>query len=274
MSFTPYELIKSLGAEEIFVKQRDEYAGMTLFQRTLRDMADDTECARTIHHMFSAVPSKEMCAHFANQENFLYHALRVGKVHTAEELLKNGANPNPKMDWTHGSLLNVFCGNHPMLHLLLRYGANPNIYDAETEEETKKCGLTSPLTRACMNEDLVAVEMLLNHGADPNACTTGNLCWSMYKEGCPLFAAVHTNNLALVRLLIEGAGANPNVRVPQLPEISALWIARQQGQPAMFQYLLKAGATVSEDFIKETFDKPNMRTKWEPIAALLRELYQ
>jgi hypothetical protein len=37
----------------------------------------------------------------------------------------------------------------------------------------------------------------------------------------------------------------------------------------MFEYLLKAGATPTEDFIKETFEKLIMHPGWGPIAALL-----
>ena len=92
-------------------------------------------------------------------------AIKNGHLECAEILLKNGADPNAR--YFLGSEINLISPLNVMcLEMLLKYGAIPDSRD--------RSGLT-PLMKACRHpQGYAAAKILIYHGADVNAITSGN----------------------------------------------------------------------------------------------------
>jgi ankyrin repeat protein len=120
-----------------------------------------------------------------------------GVVGHGAELLQS--DPNLAAVWSRDGFtalhLASYFGNDAMADLLLRYGADANA--------VSRNGMAlRPLHSAAASQCTDIVELLLAHGAEPNAKQHGG--WS------PLHAAVASGNALLVKLLLAHA-ADPNL---------------------------------------------------------------
>lgn len=108
-------------------------------------------------------------------------------------LLKNGANPNLKVEGGNPLIVSAAeYGNAQAVELLIKYGVSPN---------QKSPSGDTPLTMAAKNKDDKTANVLINAGADVNAKDN---------EGfTPLMLAVKSKNVKLVKSLLS-AGADIN----------------------------------------------------------------
>ena len=93
----------------------------------------------------------------------LYCAAQAKRLDVAEWLLAKGANPNGI-----GVPIKAAVQEHdlPMIKLLLKSGADPNLYGA---------GNVSPLDAAILHQDVPIVKLLVEAGADPDLCSPGHI---------------------------------------------------------------------------------------------------
>ena len=89
-----------------------------------------------------------------------------------------------------------------LLIFLLETNANPNIYCG------KPCD-TTPLIMACDLGDMDIVKLLIANKADVNMLD--------FLGGCPIWAAVTSQNLELTSFLLHNTAANPNRKVKRRP---------------------------------------------------------
>ncbi|CAN8269680.1 unnamed protein product [Cochlearia groenlandica] len=176
----------------------------------------------------------------------LVHAARQGQISTAKYLLEHGADPNIASElgatalhhaagtglFSYHFLCNeVFCfhlyvlsilvlGEIELLKELLTRGVS---VESQSESGT-------PLIWAAGHDQKEAVEVLLEHKANPNAETEDDIT--------PLLSAVAAGSLACLELLIK-AGAKANVFAGGA---TPLHIAADIGDLELINCLLKAGA--------------------------------
>lgn len=106
--------------------------------------------------------------------------------------------------WNQGFEYN--CNWNSIEHLLLYIGENALGFEPPVEVDTQRLDGDTPLHIACNWGDVSAVEILLEHGANPN--TKGDM-------GCtPLYTTVSFGNLRCAKLILEaGADVNDNNEV-------------------------------------------------------------
>ncbi|CAH8259327.1 unnamed protein product [Arabidopsis lyrata] len=151
----------------------------------------------------------------------LVHAARQGQIETAKYLLEHGADPNIASELGATALHHAAgTGEIELLKELLSRGVP---VDSESESGT-------PLIWAAGHDQKDAVEVLLEHNADPNAETEDNIT--------PLLSAVAAGSLACLELLVK-AGAKANVFAGGA---TPLHIAADIGNLELTNCLLKAGA--------------------------------
>jgi len=168
-------------------------------------------------------------------------------------LLRAGADPNVR-DLAGQTALFYACepNNVDLAEILLAGGANPNIAIDESGEE-KRLGDQSgntPLMRALawypMTRDPTMIQMLLEHGADPNYrnstgydedcdATTQGKC--TFQGQTALTRATEDGEYTVVRVMLEH-GADP--KVPRADGLLPVDIARQNHHPEIAQLLEKA----------------------------------
>lgn len=133
-----------------------------------------------------------------NTRCLITEAARAGDVAAVSDLLA----AEPVLVHTHSSegwtLLHLAThyGHSQVAAMLLAHGADVNA------RATNDLG-SSPLLWAITGQDVEAITLLLDHGADINETTTAG--------STPLHKAAVTGNAALVRLLLA-RGANVNAR--------------------------------------------------------------
>ena len=115
-----------------------------------------------------------------------------GTVIHMERLLECGYDPNYVDSYKNNSLLMDACAtaDDDKMHLLLKYGANPNI--------STRYGVT-PLHRCASKGKYVNeshIKLLLSHGANPNVCDSN--------DRTPLHVAASSGSTCATVLLIEG----------------------------------------------------------------------
>ena len=151
----------------------------------------------------------------------LYFACRMGQESTVMKMLECGA----KVDGISCKKLPLIaaCRNEhvSVVQLLLTNGANPNLLEEGYQDQDRDMWYDrsllpygdnptkSALVEACLVQNVELVDMLLEHGADPNLasmCTDPDDSEHKY----PLFVAVDKNNSHIVISLLN-AGADVNV---------------------------------------------------------------
>jgi ankyrin repeat protein len=183
-------------------------------------------------HSFSQSPSQPAPLFFsvaqalsdseANLEaEQLLEAVKAGDVAAVRAALDSGINPDVG-DIYSGFALSYAAGagNLEIMRLLLDRGATVNI----TTDE----GYT-PLMEATVNQQTVAVQLLLEARAEPNIVAAGQT---------PLAVAVMLNNLELAQLLLAGGA---DVHLSSQGQ-SVLQIAETEGNSAMMNLLQQAEA--------------------------------
>ncbi|KFK37883.1 hypothetical protein AALP_AA3G041700 [Arabis alpina] len=151
----------------------------------------------------------------------LVHAARQGQIATAKYLLEHGADPNIASELGATALHHAAgTGEIELMKELLSRGVS---VDSESESGT-------PLIWAAGHDQKDAVEVLLEHNANPNAETEDNVT--------PLLSAVAAGSLACLELLVK-AGAKANVFAGGA---TPLHIAADIGDLDLINCLLKAGA--------------------------------
>lgn len=131
-----------------------------------------------------------------NYGAMIYHAIDHQAEKTATYLLSQGARPNSSTNGGGGSLSNMLDDpkvNYRMLSMLLQRGADPN-YAGEAYTDS-----AYPLLTAVMHNDLRAVRILLNAGANPNR----------FADDPAIIHAIKKRNLPILQALVN-AGANVN----------------------------------------------------------------
>jgi hypothetical protein len=117
----------------------------------------------------------------------------------------------------------VKMGFHELIHSLLTHGADPNVH----------LSTTTALHWAALGEAVVATQLLLEFGADPNLADKS--------LRLPLDTAVHKNNIELARALLEaGADCNSAGEYGLLP----LHLAIHKDSAEMIELLADAGASL------------------------------
>lgn len=145
-----------------------------------------------------------------------------GAVHTVENLLRHGANPNQGDKW--GSTPLLLATHHrrfPVIDLLLQHGADIN--------QANRSGM-NPLLIAAMTGDEEAVKGLVERGANVNFV-------GQY-AATPLMRAAQGGHLNVVKYLIE-AGAD--LQASNNVGTNALYNAVTSAHPETVSFLLSQG---------------------------------
>jgi FOG: Ankyrin repeat len=145
----------------------------------------------------------------------------------AKKLLSSGADPNAVLRSGH-PLICVAAGdlNYPMVKLLLKFGADPNMYDkvsGVTPIQAALHNMNWDTNKASSGKNAVIKE-LLSYGAEVNKETLKKLC----SDG----------NVLIVKQIIANSD---NVK----PDSSLLWAASEfmtKGNLELVEFLLKSGA--------------------------------
>jgi ankyrin repeat protein len=146
-----------------------------------------------------------------NTSQLIAQAAAAGDIETVRNLLEVDpvlVHSHTRDGWTPLHLATHF-GHGQVAEALLACGADVHV------RATNDLG-TTPLLWAVMGQDVVAVTLLLDHGADVNVTTTAG--------STPLHKAAVLGNVALVRLLLaRGAYVNARNSGGQTPLTHALF---------------------------------------------------
>ncbi|XP_073526234.1 uncharacterized protein [Phyllobates terribilis] len=209
-------------------KKLDDGKGLT---KTVEDVKDANE--RGALHFAAREGQTEMCKYLleelkldvnvkdADGETPLVHAARQGKTATAVYLVDHGADPNIPSNLGATALHHAAgIGDIDLLKILLSKGVH---VDSESDAGT-------PLVWAAGHVQKEAVEVLLEHNANPNAETDDGIT--------PLLSAVAAGSMDCLELLLK-AGANVNVTAGG---VTPLHIAADCGVADIINCLINAGA--------------------------------
>ncbi|CAO2837046.1 unnamed protein product [Amaranthus hypochondriacus] len=213
---------------KIIAAKLDDGKGLS---KTVAEVKDAND--RTALHFAAREGQLEVCKYLledlkldvnvkdAEGETPLIHAARQGHNATVKYLLEHGADSSIASDLGATALHHAAgIGNVELIRLLLSKGA---LVDSQSDSGT-------PLIWAAGHGQTDAVEVLLEHHANPNSETDENIT--------PLLSAVAAGSLACLEKLIQ-AGANVNIIAGGT---TPLHIAADIGSSDLINCLLKAGA--------------------------------
>ncbi|OJH42191.1 ankyrin repeat domain-containing protein [Cystobacter ferrugineus] len=197
----------------------------------------------------------------------LFTAIKQHDTAQVKALLTRGADPNePQQEWPGLLPMQVAIhaladgGELDVLLALLEHGADVNAWDSERDR--------TPLLEAVCENQLEAVELLLNAGAEPNVRSS---------EGdTPLRACAEVGNVVMASLLLR-AGATRTINDwGGLTGCTALGIAISRLDLPMMRLLLDAGADpeATDDDRQPTRDRLPPRDEsdsqtWDAALELL-----
>lgn len=162
-----------------------------------------------LHH--GADPEARNIAH----RTPLYSAAAEAEALLVELLLAHGADPNARDKAQDTPLHRALVPWHetatPVIRVLLAHNANHNVRNSQD---------WTPLHLAAFQGDTGAAELLLVHGADPNAQSHSGV--ALDPGGTPLHGAVARGDAVMVQLLLHH-GADPNALT--VWDVSPLFLA-------------------------------------------------
>jgi ankyrin repeat protein len=136
---------------------------------------------------------------------------------------------------------------------------HPSLANTLGEHEGYYLGAGAPLANAAAVGRMDIVQLLLDHGADPNLPQE-----QIAPKGKALYEAVYHGHYEIAKLLLE-RGAFPNPPVESSGD--ALWIAREwRPDKRMEQLLVSHGAAPAQDHIDESW--PASAHNWLRITPL------
>lgn len=160
-----------------------------------------------------------------NKVEALFKAAGTDDTKTLTKLLKDGVNPNSRVEGFTPLMAACAKGNTSCVKILLGYGADCSM----------RCvnGTKTALFIATQIGNVECVELLLDAGANPNE--------RYVEEGntTPLMHACHLGYLNCVRVLIH-AGADVNAR--NIDGVTPVRIAGSRGDQECLYLLQQAGA--------------------------------
>lgn len=121
----------------------------------------------------------------------LYIACQNNHTEVVKSLVNKGADVNTKCLKENYSSLQISTenNNYEVVKCLLKSKADPNVHDNSVEKMT-------PLFKACSKGFSEIVELLLEHGAEPNTCCLSN-------NSSPLLNAVINKNYKIAMALLN-----------------------------------------------------------------------
>ncbi|MEX0885463.1 MAG: ankyrin repeat domain-containing protein [Phycisphaeraceae bacterium] len=137
---------------------------------------------------------------------------------------------------------------------------DPGLANRPSEYVTYYVGSGTPLRNAAATGDLRVVELLLEHGADPNLPEEG-----IAPRGHALYAAAAAGHLEVARLLLD-RGAYPNPPVESSAD--ALTRAIDRGDEAMVELLCSYGAARSVEILAHYGDVRTAAAVFDANPAL------
>lgn len=151
-------------------------------------------------------------AHDSTKGTRLYCAASQGQHEMMKLLIEMGSNPN--VPSFYGAPLHVAAANGDVTatRLLIESGATVDI------RSDVWLSTSTPLQEAVYYNQIKTVELLLQHGANPNVLDVG--------RATPLFQAVFRNNIEMVKLLIR---FNASVDIANKCDQSLLWHSYMNG---------------------------------------------
>ncbi len=136
---------------------------------------------------------------------------------------------------------------------------DPSLANQTGEHEGYYLGAGAPLANAAAAGRMDIVQLLLDHGADPNLAEE-----QFAPKGKALYSAVYHRHYEIAKLLLE-RGAFPNPPVESSGD--ALWVSREwRPDKRMEQLLLSYGATPTKEERLE--DWPTREHNWLRISPL------
>ncbi|XP_021773189.1 ankyrin-1-like [Chenopodium quinoa] len=219
------------GNLDFFKKMAEKLDDGQGLSKTVADVKDAND--RTALHFAAREGQTEVCKYLleelkldvnvkdADGETPLVHAARQGHIATVSYLLDHGADPAIASDLGATALHHAAgIGNIELMKVLLSKGAP---VDSQSDSGT-------PLIWAAGHEQKEAVEVLLEHHANPNSETDEGIT--------PLLSSVAAGSLECLEQLIQ-AGAKANISAGGT---TPLHIASDLGSIDLINCLLKAGA--------------------------------
>ena len=159
-------------------------------------------------------------------------AVAAGRVSTVSLLFELGLNQGPSKDIANAMISASMKGDHEMLSLLLKQGADINACGLKRSGET-----WTPLQVAAHRGDLDLVEFMIQRKVDPNAI--GGL------YSTPLMASVDSDkcDIRVIQSLLT-AGANVNEMASYTRFASSLVAALSRNNKAAVELLIDHGAKI------------------------------
>ena len=143
-------------------------------------------------------------------------------------LLENGARPDHQYFMGREISL-VPLENLECVEILLMYGADPNVFN--------RCG-TSPLMKACRQQNIDACRMLLKYGAEVDL-----QCPPRFEQRTALHFAIDKGNIGIIHMLLR-KGASTSC--PGGYKFAALHAAVLKDRPDICEMLIRWRAAVDE----------------------------
>ncbi|MFT3990168.1 MAG: ankyrin repeat domain-containing protein [Luteolibacter sp.] len=218
----------------------------------------------------------------ASPQNALFLAIHQGWYDMLPRLSRQGADPNVrcfngKTPLEHA----VDTGNQPLLHALLKSGADVHFSPSDKSQGTA-------FQRIMERGDASMLDELGNSSVDLSKVDWESLLWTAFRRDNPAMARLTLKNGATGRirdpqgrLMLEAAAQASREDFVKLlmdygcPQGRALWLAIRQGDRPMARFLIDCGVSVEGEIVPPWMDSPltmAIRSGQDGIAVDLLEL--
>ncbi|WP_261362719.1 ankyrin repeat domain-containing protein [Rubinisphaera margarita] len=159
-------------------------------------------------------------------------------------LLEHGADPDQQRNENITPVIAAVCGNIECVRLMLEAGANVNRASDHNGETV--------LHFVASSDDVAAVQMLLDYGANPNQRTKpGMRTYALWRDArvrgeTPLHRAAAWGSPDVIQLLLD-AGADPTLRDAN-KDTPLSWASWYRREKSVIDQLSYKGSGVGPDF--------------------------